>query len=68
MRKLVLFIHVSLDGFAADANGGLDWISYDSELQQYADGLVATVGSASVNQFFNSFHLFSLINFFTNSS
>lgn len=45
MRKLVLFMHVSLDGFAADANSGLDWISYDSELQQYADGIVATVGS-----------------------
>lgn len=45
MRKLVLFMHVSLDGFAADVNGGLDWISYDSELQQYADGIVATVGS-----------------------
>jgi dihydrofolate reductase len=45
MRKLVLFMHVSLDGFAADANGGLGWISYDNELQQYADGIVATVGS-----------------------
>ena len=45
MRKLVLFMHVSLDGFAASANGGLDWICYDSELQQYADGIVATVGS-----------------------
>lgn len=45
MRKLVLFMHVSLDGFAADAKSGLDWISYDNELQQYADGLVATVGS-----------------------
>jgi dihydrofolate reductase len=45
MRKLVLFMHVSLDGFAADTNRGLDWISYDSELQQYADGIVATVGS-----------------------
>lgn len=45
MRKLVLFMHVSLDGFAVDANGGLDWISYDSELQQYADGIVGTVGS-----------------------
>jgi dihydrofolate reductase len=45
MRKLVLFMHVSLDGFAADANGGLDWISYDGELQQYAEGIVATVGS-----------------------
>jgi dihydrofolate reductase len=45
MRKLVLFMHVSLDGFAADANSGLGWISYDGELQQYADGIVATVGS-----------------------
>lgn len=45
MRKLVLFMHVSLDGFAADGNNGLGWISYDSELQQYADGIVATVGS-----------------------
>src|SRR5688572_15638173 len=46
MRKLVLFMHVSLDGFASDANSGLDWISYDSELQQYADGIIAaTVGS-----------------------
>ena len=45
MRKLVLFMHVSLDGFAADSNSGLGWISYDSELQQYADGIVATVGS-----------------------
>lgn len=45
MRKLVLFMHVSLDGFAADANSGLDWISYDRELQQYAEGIVATVGS-----------------------
>ncbi|HEX6191042.1 MAG TPA: dihydrofolate reductase family protein [Chitinophagaceae bacterium] len=45
MRKLVLFMHVSLDGFAVDSKGGLDWISYDSELQQYADGIVGTVGS-----------------------
>ena len=45
MRKLVLFMHVSLDGFAADAGKGLGWISYDGELQQYADGIVATVGS-----------------------
>jgi dihydrofolate reductase len=45
MRKLVLFMHVSLDGFAADENKGLGWISYDNDLQQYADGIVATVGS-----------------------
>lgn len=45
MRKLVLFMHVSLDGFAASESRGLDWIVYDSELQQYADGIVATVGT-----------------------
>lgn len=38
-------MHVSLDGFAADDNGGLGWISYDNDLQQYADEIVATVGS-----------------------
>lgn len=38
-------MHVSLDGFAADENSGLAWISYDGELQQYAEGIVATVGS-----------------------
>lgn len=45
MRKLVLFMHLSLDGFAADENSGLGWISYDADLQQYADSIVATVGS-----------------------
>ncbi|HET6151207.1 MAG TPA: dihydrofolate reductase family protein [Polyangia bacterium] len=46
MRRLVLFQHISLDGFAADANDGLDWISYDSSLARLADGIVKTVGSA----------------------
>jgi dihydrofolate reductase len=45
MRKLVLFQHISLDGFAADANDGLDWISYDKGLQKLAEGIVKTVGS-----------------------
>ena len=45
MRKVVLFMHVSLDGFAADPNRNLDFLSYDKELQQYADELVKTVGS-----------------------
>ncbi|MHA4740405.1 dihydrofolate reductase family protein [Dyadobacter sp. MSC1_007] len=45
MRKLVLFAHMSLDGFAGDINGGLDFLTYDEELQQYADELVKTVGS-----------------------
>ena len=45
MRKLVLFMHISLDGFAADPDRGLDFLSYDKELEQYADELVKTVGS-----------------------
>jgi len=45
MRKLVLFMHVSLDGYASDLNGGLDWIPYNEELEKYAEEVVAEVGS-----------------------
>lgn len=45
MRKLVLFMHLSLDGFAADPNHRLDFLTYDEELRQYADEVVKTVGS-----------------------
>ena len=45
MRKLVLFMHLSLDGFSAGPKGELDFLSYDEELQQWADQLVKTVGS-----------------------
>ena len=46
MRKLVLFAHISLDGFAADIHGGLGFLSYNQELQQFADELVKTVGAS----------------------
>jgi dihydrofolate reductase len=46
MRKVVAFVHLSLDGFAAGPNGELDWISYDDELEKYAEGVVASVGAA----------------------
>jgi dihydrofolate reductase len=36
MRKLVLFMHVSLDGFVAGPNGEMDWIKVDDEIFQYA--------------------------------
>ena len=45
MRNVVLFMHISLDGFAAGPNGELDWMSYDEELEKYAEGIVNTVGS-----------------------
>lgn len=45
MRNVVLFMHVSLDGFCATPNGGLDWVSYDGELEKYAEGIVSTVGA-----------------------
>ena len=36
MRKLVLFMHVSLDGFVAGPNGEMDWITVDDEIFDYA--------------------------------
>ncbi len=39
MRKIILLIHLSLDGFAAGPNDELDWIAYDNELEQYAHSL-----------------------------
>jgi dihydrofolate reductase len=45
MRKLVLFMHLSLDGFAAGPNGELDFLTYDEEIAQWAGQLMKTVGS-----------------------
>lgn len=36
MRKLVQFMHVSLDGFVAGPNGEMDWIIVDDEIFDYA--------------------------------
>ncbi|MBF9222763.1 dihydrofolate reductase family protein [Hymenobacter ruricola] len=55
MRKLVLFAHISLDGFAGDVHGGLDFLSYNEELQQFADDLVQTVGAPLYGK--NTYHL-----------
>src|ERR1700712_4575396 len=32
MRKLISFMHISLDGFAAGPNGEMDWIKVDEEI------------------------------------
>lgn len=36
MRKLTLFMHVSLDGFVAGPKGEMDWINVDDEIFEYA--------------------------------
>jgi len=36
MRKVVLFMHTSLDGFVAGSNGEMDWINVDEDIFEYA--------------------------------
>jgi len=36
MKKLVLFMHTSLDGFVAGSDGAMDWITVDEEMFDYA--------------------------------
>lgn len=36
MRKLVLFMHTSLDGFVAGPNGEMDWIYVDDDIFDFA--------------------------------
>src|SRR5664279_3940305 len=36
MRKIVSFMHISLDGFVAGPNGEMDWIIVDEEIFDYA--------------------------------
>ncbi|MBK6993710.1 MAG: dihydrofolate reductase family protein [Lewinellaceae bacterium] len=36
MKKLVLFMHISLDGFVAGPNGEMDWIHVDDEIFEQA--------------------------------
>ena len=45
MRKLVLFLHASLDGFVEGPNGKMDigYISYDADLEKHAKDILSTV-------------------------
>ncbi len=36
MRKLVVFMHVTLDGFVAGPKGEMDWINIEDEIFEYA--------------------------------
>ncbi|MHA7963205.1 dihydrofolate reductase family protein [Paenibacillus sp. CAU 1782] len=44
MRKLVLFLHSSLDGFVEGPNGEMDisWVSYDTDLEKHAKEILST--------------------------
>jgi dihydrofolate reductase len=35
MRKIISFMHISLDGFVAGPNGEMDWITVDQEIFDY---------------------------------
>src|SRR5687768_11676427 len=37
MKKLILFMHTSLDGFACGPNGELDWVNIDDEMFEFVE-------------------------------
>jgi dihydrofolate reductase len=46
MRKLVLFMHCSLDGFVAGPNGEMGWIHVDDEIFDYVGGYTGKADEA----------------------
>ena len=40
MRKIVAFMHTTLDGFVADTNGGLGWAILDGEISSFVANLL----------------------------
>ena len=46
MRKVIAFMHVSLDGFVAGPNGELEWAIVDEEVNPYVDQLFKSVDTA----------------------
>lgn len=45
MRKIVVMMSVSVDGFMSDPDGGLDWQIVDEELHQHFNDWLATAGA-----------------------
>jgi len=43
MRKVILHMMASLDGFIEGPNKELDWHAWDDEMEKYADDLLSTV-------------------------
>ena len=46
MRKVILLMHVSLDGFVGGPQGEVDWIKIDNEMYHDVDELLKTVDTA----------------------
>ena len=46
MGKLVLFMHVSLDGYASGPNGEMDWIVIDQEIFDYGAQRILSTNTA----------------------
>ena len=46
MRKLISFVHISLDGFVAGPKGEMDWITINEEIFDYAGKLLKPIDSA----------------------
>lgn len=46
MRKIVSFVHVSLDGFVAATNGGLDWIIVNEEIFDHVEKRIKETDTA----------------------
>ena len=40
MRKVISFMHISLDGFVAGLNGELDWVKVDEEIFDYVSNRI----------------------------
>jgi dihydrofolate reductase len=46
MRKLIFFMHTSLDGFVAGPKGEMDWIKVDDEIFDFVDTMTANADTA----------------------
>ncbi len=46
MKRLILFMHVSLDGFVALPTGELDWIKVDDAMFEYVSNLTSQADTA----------------------
>ena len=46
MRKIILLIHSSLDGYTAGPNGEMDWIKVDDEMFDHVAQITEDAGTA----------------------